>query len=192
MRRIVEILVVLLFPVLGLLLVTGRLPVPAPPVYVPALLPAPSSPESEVSSACASCSLDCPYAGEAETPDEPPATELEPVDGALANGEELREAYSELGEFPFSGGTVIDYRVERPDGEARIRVDIGTCSPPQETTRWYKARLAEAGWRLVREDTDVVPDGVFLSFAQQKNLLNILIEGRAERTNIFVDHPARL
>ncbi|MFP4206864.1 MAG: hypothetical protein ACLFSP_12195 [Spirochaetaceae bacterium] len=192
MRRTVEILTVVLFLVLGLLIATGRLPLPAPPVEVMELLPSASSPASESSSSCASCSLDCPYAGDAEDPDDPPAEELEPVDGTLVNSEELREEFTELSELPLSGGTVIDYRLERPDGRPRVWVDIGTCSPTDETSRWYKKRLKEAGWELVGEDSHVVPDGVFLSFTREADLLNILIEAHAERTNIFVDHPARL
>lgn len=189
MRRMIEILVIVAFVALGLLLVTGRLPLPESPVDVQSLLPSAGSREEELASSCASCPLDCPYAGDQEPTDTSPPEDLSRVDGQLIRGEELHESYPVLSQLPLSGGAVMQHRAETPEGTPRVWIDIGTCSPPSETSEWYKRRLPSAGWKLRREDEAVVPNGVFLSFERNGDLLNLLIEARSDRTNIFLDVP---
>jgi len=192
MRRTIEILAIVAFLALGLLLVTGRLPLPQAPVDVQALLPSAEGGSQEVSSSCASCPLDCPYAGDSAQAETTPPEDLATVDGELAGDEEIRKEYAELSHVPLSGGVVIQHRTETPEGTPRVWIDIGTCSPLAETTEWYKQHLPTAGWNLRREDEGVVPDGVFLSFDRDGDVLNILIEARSDRTNIFLDAPHML
>lgn len=192
MRRTIEILVIVAFLALGLLLLTGRLPLPQAPVDVQALLPSAGSASEEASSSCASCPLDCPYAGDSAQAETTPPEDLATVEGELIGGEEIRKEYSELSQVPLSGGAVLHHRTETPEGTPRVWIDIGTCSPLGETTEWYKRHLPTAGWDLRREDEGVVPDGVFLSFERDGDVLNILIEARSDATNIFLDAPPML